>query len=272
MSFITISCSMGSDGARIASFVAKELKIDLYDDSRLQQEALRLGFRPDEVGGLDEKAPGFFDRLRDNQFRAYLDLMESVVYEVARHGNGVIVGHGSQFLLRDFNCALHVRIYASEASRIQRLIHDRHLKEDTAKKLIHKNDQAHRGFLRFAFHMDWDDPSLYDLVINTEKVGSDKAANLVIAAAQSDKIQTCSMTALESMERLSLLKKVEAAFLQNDITLLHYTIEVPKKGTVYISGFTQFAEEKNRVLNVVKKIPGISRVDDNIVEVPPGML
>ena len=272
MSLITISCSMGSGGAQIASFVAEELKMDLYDDSRLQQEALRLGIRHDELGSLDEKAPGFFDRLRDNQFQAYLDLMESVVYEVARHGKGVIIGHGSQLLLRDFNCALHVRIYASETSRIKRLVNDRGLREDIARKLIHKSDDAHSGFLRFAFRMDWNDLSLYDLVINSEKMGDDEAVKIIVEAARSEKIQTCSMTALEKMERLSLIKKIEAALLQNNFNPLQYNIDVFEKGKVHITGFTESNEEKSRALNAVKQIPGVSELEENIVKAPPGML
>lgn len=38
--------------------------------------------------------------------------MEEVIYEGAEKGQGIILGHSSQLLLRDFRCALHVRIYA----------------------------------------------------------------------------------------------------------------------------------------------------------------
>ena len=39
--------------------------------------------------------------------------MDSIIFEVSRKGNGVIIGHGSQMLLQDFGCALHVRIQAA---------------------------------------------------------------------------------------------------------------------------------------------------------------
>ena len=60
MSLITITRSMGCGGTKIASLVADELKLELYDDQRLQQEAINMGIRSEELESLDEKAPGFF--------------------------------------------------------------------------------------------------------------------------------------------------------------------------------------------------------------------
>ena len=270
MSLITISRSMGCGGTKIASLVADELKLELYDDRRLQQEAIKMGIRSEELESLDEKAPGFFDHLRGYRPELYLDLMESVVYEVAQRGKGVILGHGSQLLLRDFGCGLHVRIYASEKSRIQRLMTERGVSEKTAEKLIHKSDHERRGFLRFAFHMDWNDLSLYDLVINAEKMDTDGAAYLIIEAGKFDKIKACGLTALEAMERLSLTKKIEAALLKNNVSPVYYHIEVPEKGQARISGFARSGEEKRRLLNVVKKVSGVSNIEDEVAILQPG--
>ena len=268
MSLVTITRSMGCGGSKIASMVADELKLELYDDQRLQQEAIKIGIRSEELKNLDEKAPGFFDYLRGHKPKAYLDLMEAVVYQVAERGKGIILGHGSQLLLRDFGCALHVRIYASESSRIRRLMTERGVSEETAKKLIHKSDHERRGFLRFAFHMDWNDLSLYDLVLNTEKMAEEGAANLIIAAAHSEKIQECSLTALEAMERLSLAKRIEAALLKHNINLVYYHIEVPEKGLAQIRGFTHSEEEKGILLNIVRQVSGVSSLDDEIAVIP----
>ncbi len=60
---------------------------------------------------LDEKAPGFLDKFMGSRPQVFLDILESVIYEVARKGEGVIIGHGSQMLLRNFDCAFHVRVF-----------------------------------------------------------------------------------------------------------------------------------------------------------------
>jgi hypothetical protein len=122
MSLITISESIGCGGKAIAALVAKELKLELYDDRRLEEEAIQLGVQPEALKDLDEKAPGLFSRMFSDKPQVYLDLLQGVVYEVAKRGQGIILGHGSQVLLRDFGCALHVRIYGSESSRIEYLM------------------------------------------------------------------------------------------------------------------------------------------------------
>ena len=271
MSLITIIRNMGCGGTRIASFVTDELKLELYDDQRLRDEALNMGIRSEELKSLDEKAPGFLDHLRSYRPELYVDLMESVIYEVARRGKGVILGHGSQLLLREFGCALHVRIHASEAFRIQQLVRERGVSEETAEKLIHKSDHERRGFLRFAFHMDWNDLSLYDLVINVEKLGREGAADLIIQAARSEKIRECSLTALESMERLSLTKKIEATLLRNNFGLTRFHIEVPAKGLARVTGFAYTEEEKDRLKRTLKDVPGVSNLEFGVSVIPPGV-
>jgi cytidylate kinase len=270
MPLITISGGVGCKAEIVARLVAESAKLDLYDDQRLQQEAVKMGLRSEDLKGLDEKAPGFFDVLLGRSPQLYLDLMESVIYEVSRSGRGVIMGHGGQFLLRDFGCAFHVLIHASEPYRIKQLMDQQKLSSKAAEKMIRKSDHERRGFLRFSFHMEWNDPSLYDLVINTEKFGAEGAGNLILDALKSQRIQECSLNALESMERMSLMKRVEAALLKEQFSFTQFHVEAPEKGTVQVYGYTSTADNKKRMLETVRKVPGVSRIVDEVGVLPPG--
>ena len=264
MSLITISQNLGSGGMAIARQVAEGLNIDLYGDNRLQAEALKLDIRSDDLGSLDKKAPGLFDRILGKKPDVYLDLMEAVVYQAARHGQGVIIGHGSQMLLRDFGCALHVRIHASRARRIHNLVNAQNLSREGAEKLIRKSDRERNGFFSFAFQRDLNDPSLYDLIINTEKIGNDAASKFIIDLAASDEISSCSLTALEAMEKMSQTKKVEAVLLENDINLNMLYIEAPEKGKILINGLTTTQDEKDRISKAIRGMPEITDFQSNI--------
>ena len=270
MSLVTISGGAGCGADKVARLVAKEAKIELYDDTRLQQEAVKMGVRSKDLKGLDEKSPSFFDVLRGNRPELYVDLMESVVYSVSRSGNGVILGHGSQILLRDFGCALHVFIHASDPYRVKSLMEQQGLSSKAAEKMINKTDHERRGFLRFAFHMEWNDPSLYDLVINTEKLGVEGAANLVLDALKNQAIQECSLNALESMERMSLTKKVEAALLNENFSFTQFHVEVPEKGVVQIFGYASTAEDKKRLIDAASKVSGAASIKDEVGILPAG--
>ena len=268
MSLVTITRNIGCGGTTIARLVADGLKLELYDDHRLQEEAIKMGISPEVLKRLDEKAPGLFNRLLSHKLETYLDLMEAVVYEVAHRGKGVILGHGSQMLLRDFGCALHVRIYASEPFRIQHLMHQQGVSREAAEKMIYRSDSERRDFLQFAFHMDWNDHSLYDLVINRDKLSASSAARLVMEVAKSQEIKECSLLAVEAMERLSLSKKIEAALLENNLSPAQFHVEVPEKGIARITGWTSSHDYKNVLLEVVKGVPGVSDIRSEVVVVP----
>jgi len=270
MALITVSGGMGCGADKVARFVSERTKLALYDDQKLQMEAIKLGLRSQELKGFDEKAPGFFDSLRGYNPELYIDLMESVIYEVSRTGNGVILGHGSQLLLREFGCALHVLILASDDYRVKQVMTNHGLSEKAAEKMISKSDSERRGFMRFAFKMDLDDMSLYDLVINPEKLGIEGAGELILEALEVQAVKECSLTALETMERMALLKKVQAALLKEHFGSAQFNVDVPEKGVVHLFGFAVNEEKKKQMIAAVKKIAGVSKVKDEIGILPPG--
>ena len=260
---------MGCEGETIARHVADGLNLGLYDDIKLKEQALKMGIRADEVKTFDEKLPGFFDRIWGRTPDLYVDLMEAVVYEVAKGGNGVIIGHGSNILLRDFDCALHVLVHASQESRVRYLSEKQGLDPEAAEKLIRKNDHEHAGFLKYAFKMDWNDVSRYDLTINSEKLGLETAAKLIIETAKSQEIQSCSLTAMDSMERMMFTKRIEAALIEKNFAMGYLHIEVPEKGVAYLRGFVNSEEEKQSLKEVVEGISGISKVQSDVAIIPP---
>lgn len=269
MALITVSGGMGCGADKVARFVAEKTKMPLYDDQKLQIEAIKLGLRSQELKGFDEKAPGFFDSLRGYNPELYIDLMESVIYEISRSGHGVILGHGSQLLLRDFGCALHVLVHASEDYRIKQVMANNGLSEKAAEKMIAKSDSERRGFMRFAFKMDLDDMSLYDLILNPEKLGIEGAGQLVLGGLEVQAVKECSLTALETMERMALLKKVQAALLKEHFGSAQFSVDVPEKGAVHLFGFAVNQENKKKMIEAVKKVSGVLRVKDDIGILPP---
>ena len=261
MSLITISYSIGAHGLMIARRVAEGLELELYDDQKLQEMVTALGVHSEDIKELDEKEPGFFERLLGRRPEIYLSFMDSVVYAVAQQGEGVVVGHGSQTLLQDFGCALHVLIHNKPESRIQHLVDNEGMNSEAAGKMIRKSDRTLQGFFRFAYQREWNDPSIYDLIMNTEKMGSESAAKIIIAAAQSEEMKACSLTAIDSMNRLSLAKKIEAELHRNNLFLQNLNIEVLENGLVNITGTALTVERKNRVLQTVKAVPGVADVN-----------
>ncbi|MBU2499019.1 MAG: BON domain-containing protein, partial [Proteobacteria bacterium] len=77
-------------------------------------------------------------------------------------------------------------------------------------------------------------------------------------------IQECSLTALETMEKMSLGKRVQAALLKENFIFTQFHLEVPEKGVVQLTGFTNAEEDKQRMVQIAKGVEGVSDVQDEV--------
>jgi cytidylate kinase len=270
MSLITLTHPIGCSATEIAHRVADRLNVNVYDDTRLKLEGLRMGLTTDHLKGLQEHPPGWYERLVNETPGVHLKIMESVIYEAARQGEGVIVGHGSQVLLHEFNCALHVLITGETESRARNLMAEMNLHHEAARELVRKSDNRKKGYFRYNFHKDWDDPTLYDLCINPEKVGAERAADLIVEVARSPALKGCSVNALAAIERLSQTRRIEASLMEMDIRQVGLRVDMPKKGHAHISGVVFDHRDRDRIPDIVRKVPGVDRVELDVTLVPTG--
>ena len=263
MYFITISEMYGTNGTQVAQKVAKGLNYAFYGEAELLHFAEEMGFLRD-VKRLDEKGPPLFERFFSEKPRVYLDRLQSVIFEVAKKGDALFFGKGSQLLLNSFNCALHVLVTGSMGKRIQRVMEEKKVDKEIAEKMIHRSDQDKRGFLRFAFEEDWLNPNLYDLVLNTDKLTIDSAAKMVMEAAKSDGIKACGVDSMKLLEKLSLQRKVEATSLEAGMESQHTFFNVEDGETVRLYGIVYSLNEKETLEKMMKGIKGVKKVINNL--------
>ena len=260
MPLITITHPFGSEGVEVAGRVAEALGCELFDDSRLKRLAQEQGVSPEEFNRLDERTPGYWASFFKSRPQIFINVLESVIYEIARKGEGVIVGHGSQVLLRDFDCAFHVRLFAAEGRRAERIAAAKGLSREGALKLVRSQDREQAGFFRFAFQLELDDPALYDTVLNLQKLGVATAARIIVDAARSEDLRACSLNALETMERLSVEKRVRAALIEQRVDPSLLVIEASGQGTVHVGGISGSDEDRRKIGAIVAGVPGVAKV------------
>jgi len=270
MYFITFSEMLGTNGKKIASQVAARLNYTFYGEEELAKAGKEMGFLSD-VKHLDEKSPAFFERFFTEKPKIHLDNLQSLIYELAKSGNAVFFGKGSPMLLKSFGCALHVLVTGSLEKRIQRVMDDMKVTREVATRLIERSDHDKRGFARFAFEEDWLSPHLYDLVLNTDKLSVEAAAEMVVGSAKSDTIKACGIDSVKELGMLSLHRKAESALLEAGIMNPHLFIEAEAEDTVRIYGIAGSGEEKAVVESALKKVKGAKKVI-NEVQVNPAAL
>jgi cytidylate kinase len=245
------------------------LNIPLYDDAKLMEEAKRMGLDMAQLQGFAEKAPSWFDWLIGERLDAFANLMSAVIYESARRGEGVILGHGSQVLLEDFSCALHVLVTANEDRRIANLSKNMNLPREAAAKLIQKSDQEFSGYFRYVFQKNWDDPGLYDLCVNPGKIGVEEATKTIIELARSPGLNACNVYAVDALQRFAIIRRIKASLIDRGVQIKGLQVEMPEKGLVQISGIVENYFDKNSLMEIIKLTPEVARVDMELLRALP---
>ena len=264
MYFITVSEMVGTSGEKIARQVAKKLGYAFYGEDELFKAADEMGFLND-VKQLDEKGPTVLEKFFSERPKIYLNRLQSVIYEVARKGDAVFFGRGSQLLLHSFDCAFHILVTGSVEKRIERVMEEKHMDREVAEKMVDRSDHDKRGFFRFAFDEDWLNPQLYDLLLNTDKLSIDSAVKMIVDAAKSDEIKTCGRDSIRLLGKLSLDRKVGSALLEAGVVNPHLFVTVEDSNSIRLFGMTSSPEEKEMVEKVVKGIKDVKKITNDLV-------
>lgn len=112
------------------------------------------------------------------------------VLQLGRMGKIILVGRGSVMITSKLSNAFHLRIVAPIENRIEHTIKKRSVTRTEAIKLLEKETEARKRYVRSHFHKEIDDPSIYNLIINTGKFSYEEAAE-VIADAVITKFPKC---------------------------------------------------------------------------------
>ena len=112
-----------------------------------------------------------------------LSVVQTVINSLASRGKTVIVGRGGQAILKHKVGVLHVRIVAPLAVRVERIMKSGGLSQEDAQRLIENNDKAMAEYLRRFYNIDWEDPAIYDMVLNTGKMDLNIAARVIASVA-----------------------------------------------------------------------------------------
>jgi len=119
----------------------------------------------------------------------YIETLTAIIHHLAERGNVLIVGRGSQAILRDWPQSLHVCSTAPAALRVETIARRENLSLEEASRRVQESDKNRAAFHRRYFKVDADEPCLYDLVICTAHLSEEAAAETICAAARSRSVE-----------------------------------------------------------------------------------
>jgi cytidylate kinase len=106
------------------------------------------------------------------------------MHELNQQDNAVIVGRAGQVILREEDNVLHVRLFAPLELRALRIAQTHRIKLEVARKQVKISDQARVRYMKRYYNTRWDDPNLYDIMINTAHLTAYTAAHIVCKAVE----------------------------------------------------------------------------------------
>lgn len=183
MAIITLSRGTFSGGRRLANCLAANLGYRVIAREALVQAAAESGVDERELARGLEYPPTLWDRLRITR-QLYLAVIGAALCREVREGDVVYHGTAGHLLLAGIDHLLRVRAIAPFAARVREATEAHGFDVGEAERYIQRKDEDRIRWSRFLYGAEWHDPTLYDLVINLDKVTTEAACQTIACLAE----------------------------------------------------------------------------------------
>ena len=265
MTVIAMTREMGTLGKDVAQGIADALGMKVIHSELVEHDlAGKLGMQESAVHRYLDGSASLLERWKVDKAKLSRCTAEEML-EIARQGNAVIRGWGAVSVLRQIPHVLRVRVCAPMAFRQRVMVErlgDSHA--GAARGEIEQNDAAHAGITRKFFKVNWEDPLLYHVVLNTGSVPVDTCVKTVRLLAEDPAFQETEATRAILADKL-LEHRVRSIVSEKngDATIIDISVT---GGRVILSGAVIRDYHASDIVNVVRAVPGVKAVENNIIE------
>jgi cytidylate kinase len=183
-SVICVSHSDGAQGEEIARIVAERTGFRYIDYGIILAAAQADKMFPEAVALAETRRPGRTIEVDFHRFEhaeTLRELIRRAIRATADAGDVVIVAHAASFALTDRPEVLRVLVTASTTTRAGR-VEAEGRDARSASKQIKESDGARAAYLKRFYGVGTEEPTHYDLVLNTDRLTPDAAAEAVLGA------------------------------------------------------------------------------------------
>jgi cytidylate kinase len=182
MAVVTISREYGSAGREIARKAAELLGYHLVDKAVIGK--ILAGYGLIDFDKAYESEAGIWSAF-DARMRTIVGMLERVALAVARHGHSIILGRGAYVALAGLSSVLNARIRAPFEWRVDRVMREEGMDDRSrAETVVREGDKVRSSFLSSVYGIRWDSVERFDLVVDSSRVGSERAARWIAEVAR----------------------------------------------------------------------------------------
>lgn len=260
MSVITISRGSFSGGKLLAECLSGKTGYRCVDRDVIVERAAAYGVSQDELREALQKPPSFLERFKHTRYR-YLTLIQSALADEVCTGKVIYHGHAGHLLLEGGAPVLRVRIIAPLEMRTEMAQERLKISRNEVISYIEKMDEERRKWTHFLYGVDWQDPSLYDIVINLEHIDIQRACQIVADVIKGQQCFEYSEQCRATMRDLAIAYRVKANLVINpDTSDLEVNVEC-HDGAVKIRGKVSSLDQVKEAERIALGVPGVTSVD-----------
>jgi len=263
MPVVALTQGMGSLAQDVAEQLADELKLSTLQHEVAERVAGKMHVSKSLISRLRAGKAGPIERLTADRASMAVYTAEEVL-DAAAKGNVVIRGWGATQLLRPVPHVPCVRIMRPFAQRVQWLLKELDTDDlEAAEAEIRRSDHANATRMHEQFGVDWGDPVLFDLVLNTDRLSVETCVQQIKALlVRPEFAETEASRAL--LRNMALRSHVRAALRADEAT---HSVDVTidsADGQVTLRGIVLNAEERTAAERVTKGVAGVTGVDNQL--------
>lgn len=196
---ITIARGYGSGGSHIGMDLSKKLGIAYFDTEIIYMASDKSGISEKFFFEANEKInkgklaimtskgaySGIIYKEGEKKFLSNENLFNyqaKIICQLALEGNQscVIIGKAANYILRTFPNVVRVNIQAPMEYCVNNIKERLSRTAEEAERKILETNKYRSDYYKYYTGREWLDPTEYDISINTEHVGEDYAAELII--------------------------------------------------------------------------------------------
>jgi hypothetical protein len=132
----------------------------------------------------------------------------------------------------------------------------------TTVEMVRRSDQEKHGRIRYLYDVDWGDPALYDLVLNTEKLSIDAGVEAIAGLVRS---LAATAESLQQVRDRALASRVRSALAAHPDTRKYRLTVESERGIIRLEGTAAL----DRAAEVTRTVAGVVDVKGQLLEVPP---
>lgn len=260
MTVITISRTLYSGGEQIAEEVAKQLGYPC-----LRRKELILGaaeyFHFEEAKLIEAMAepPRLWQQDRDKR-EAHFNLIRAAFLRRCQEQQGLVYhGFSGQELIRNVPHVLRILVVAEESYRLDTATSSPGTDRDQALTEIKASDKKFSKWTRLMYGFEWNNPTLYDLCFNIDRMSLKSAVDSILGIIASGDFDPTEASVQKFNDEL-LASTVWSAITQNEETSGAYLEASAKQGRVILSGTARSKKILQAITELAETIDGVEEL------------